>query len=144
MEMYPTIVEEFGNVHKLKIRHLFIFCPHPRTFSLAFWEGERKGERETVMREKHPLVTSTHTQTGDMPWDGGLHYMSEPGDAGTCPRTRDDLQPRYVSWLGMEPTIFWLCGQCSNPWATLAKVRHLPLARYFFMENMLHLEKIYM
>ena len=32
------------------------------------------------------------------------------------------LQPRHVPWLGIEPAIFWIAGQCSVLWATPTKV----------------------
>ena len=58
------------------------FNPHPRTFSLSsFWrerEGKRKGERETLM--------------------ACLLYAHGLGGS--------NLQPRYVPWLGIEPTTF--------------------------------------
>ena len=63
------------------------FNPHPRICFYWFWK-ERKGERE---RKKHWLVAS---------------HM--------CPDWWLNPQPRYVPWLGIEPSIFWYMGLCAN------------------------------
>ena len=52
---------------------------------------ERKGESETLMREKYHLVAS-HRYSN---WGWNMH-------------------PRHLSWLGIKPVTFWCIGQCSN------------------------------
>ena len=70
----------------------FFFNSHSRTFFHCFWR-ERKGERERSVnvREKHQLGASC------------VH-----------PNWGLNQQPRYVPWLGIEPTAFCCMGQCSN------------------------------
>ena len=70
------------------------FNPHPRTFFSLLLERERKGERETSMREKYKLVV--------------FHMYPDQGS---------NLQPMYVPWAGTEPTNFQLRDDAPTNWA---------------------------
>ena len=91
-----------------KFIYLFIhsFEPSPEDIFIDF--GEKGRERE---REKQSVASCTRPN-----W--GLN-----------------LQPRYVSWPGIEPAAFWCIGQHTN-W-----LRHLARAQtYFFKEQILPYE----
>ena len=62
----------------------FLKNPDPR-ICLLFLDREERRERETLIS-----CPCTHTNQGS------------------------NLQPNYVLWSGIEPTIFWVMGQCSN------------------------------
>ena len=84
-----------------KRSRLIFFNPHPRTRLLTLGGGGRDGERNINPKEKYLLVSSC-----------------------TCPQ-RLNLQPRHVSWPGIEPTTFWFIGLLSNQVSTLARARLL-------------------
>ena len=66
------------------------------------WKKGRKREKErnSNMKEKHGSVASLHIP----------HQGSNP-------------QPKYVPWLGMEPTTFWCTGRHSNQLNLLARAQ---------------------
>ena len=72
-------------------------------------ERERGRERTITVREKHWSVASCSTLTG---WGS-------------------NTQPRYVSWLGIEPASFWCTGQCSNQLSH--RIGPRSLFRHFFL-----------
>ena len=76
----------------------FFFNPHPRMFFITFREREEGWERNTHVREKHQLVASR---------------MS--------PDRASELQPRYLPWLGIEPTTFRLWDDAPTNWTTPAR-----------------------
>ena len=59
------------------------------------------------------------------------------GGLSHAPYWGPGLQPRHVSWLGIEPTILWLAGPHSIHWTTPARVYN------FFKKNFIYIIDIY-
>ena len=98
---------------------LFLYNPHLRICSLSFRERERERERE-----KHRSVAS--------------HI---------CPNWELNLQPRYVPWLGIEPTTFWCMGWHSNQPSNPARAQtfvHWPEPCFHFFEMSLMINRNYL
>ena len=106
MESYSVRLSVFAFSHlysfSLCTVVLLFFNPHLRMCFIDFRERGREREIHTDidLREKDRSVSS---------------YMHL--DLGLNP------QPRYVPWLGIEPTTFWCMGWCSNQLSHL--VRHV-------------------
>ena len=66
------------------------FAPYLR-ISLLILEGKKGRERNIDVKEKQWLLASC-----------------------TCPSWGLNRQPRYMPWLGIQPTIFWYMGQLSS------------------------------
>ena len=71
---------------------------------------EKERERNIDVREKHLLVASCIHP------DQGVNLQPNPW-------------PRHVSWLAIEPTIFWSAGWYPTNWATPARATSIILER---------------
>ena len=77
-----VLIRHFDFISQL---YCFLFNPHQGYVFIAFRERERERETNINAREKHRSVAS-HTHL-----DWGLN-----------------MEPRYVSWPGIEPATLWL------------------------------------
>ena len=97
-----TIYSHF-NFYDKRNNHFFFLYPHPRICFLLIIE-KKKGREGGREREKHQYERETSLSC--------LPYTPQPGVKA---------QPRYVSWLRIEPVTFWCLGWCSNQLNYLAK-----------------------